>query len=238
MRAFVLFATTVLNSLVVCKGQSTERVIQYDQKGRLTTTYTTTTSRTSYLMTYLGSPFWGNIAWHQGALMYKNGREVAGQIAYDLESGRVYWRLNDSTEVSQALPEKFTIENQRFISEQHKPLGIDQVSFYEVLYDGPTKLFCKWTKRVRGIEPKLYTHRTLFEDRFAGEYILAKDIYIQKAGEHPKFIIPTEYSLSRVLPNMGDKLANFIAANPLTDQILVEALIQYDRRPDLPDKSQ
>lgn len=204
-----------------------QNVVLQDKKGRV---ITQTSDKYGTVRTYLGTPYLGNFVWQSGMLLYRNQRELPVQIACNIVSDEVYCRLNDSTETVQALPDEFTIEGRRFISNQHKILTLDRASYFEVLYDGPTKLFCKWTKRFRLIDPKLYTHRIPLEDRFTGEYVLSKDLYIQKPGERSKFIIPNEYSLSLRLPDMGPELANFIASHKLTDQILVEALIQYDKR--------
>ncbi|MVM39911.1 hypothetical protein GO730_23730 [Spirosoma sp. HMF3257] len=162
--------------------------------------------------------------------MYRNQRKVPAQIAYNLVTDQLFWRLDDSTEVVQALPDEFMFEGRRFIADPYKVLKLSRVTYFEVLYDGKTSLFRRWTKQLRPIDWKLYTSRVLPEDRFAAEYILTGDLYLQKEGDRPRFIIPTEYSLSRVLPNMGSELANFIASHELTDQILIETLIQYDQR--------
>ena len=235
MRLLTFLVYVALGSLMTCpsngQNQGMQRVIMQDQKGRFVTTYTGKNAVPTYTNTYLGSPYMGNIVWHQGALIYRDQREIPAQIAYDITLDQIYWRLNDSTETIQALPDEFSFEGHHFVSEQYKPLGISLVGYYELIYDGKTKLLCKWAKRLRLIEPKLYTHRIPLDDRFMGEYILFKDFYIQKEGERPKFIIPTEYSLSRILPNMGSKLADFIASHELTEQVLVETLIQYDNRP-------
>ena len=88
----------------------------------------------------------------------------------------------------------------------------------------------KWVKQLKLIDRKSYSIRVPFDEQFDGEYILSRDLYIQKEGGRPKLITLDEYSLSRVLPNMGSDLANFIASHELTDPVLVEALIQYDKR--------
>ncbi|QMW02091.1 hypothetical protein [Spirosoma foliorum] len=223
MKIFTLFLSVVLNGLILSSSFG-QRSIIYDKKGRLVTTDTIKG------ITYLGSAYLGDIVWHQGYLIYRNEREVPAKIAYNLVSDQIYWRLNDSSDVVQALPDEFTFEGRRFMADLYKVMKVKRVTYFEVLYDDKTRLFRRWTKQLRPIDWKLYTSRVMPEDRFAAEYILTGDLYIQKEGERPKFIIPTEYSLSRVLPNMGSELANFIAANELTDQVLIEALIQYDRR--------
>lgn len=223
MKSLTLLLWMTLYGLGISLSQG-QRIITYDKKGRLITTDTTTK------ITCLGSPYLGDIVWHQGYLIYRNQREIPAQIAYNIVFDQVFWRLADSTEIIQALPDEFTFEGRRFVANQYKVLTMNRVLYYEILYDGPTKLVRRWTKQLRPIDWKLYPSRVPREDRFVAEYILTGDYYIQKAGERPKFIIPNEYSLSRVLPNMGIKLANFIASHKLTDQILVEALIQYDNR--------
>ncbi|MVM29833.1 hypothetical protein GO755_07305 [Spirosoma sp. HMF4905] len=217
---------SIICSWLMCSSSLGQRSIIYNKKGRLVTTDTIKG------ITYLGSPYLGDIIWHQGYLIYRNQREIPAKIAYNIVFDQIFWRLNDSTDVVQALPDEFTFEGRRFIADPYKVLKVKRVTYFEVLYDGKTRLFRRWTKRLRPIDWKLYTSRVLPEDRFAAEYILTGDLYIQKEGERPKFIIPTEYSLSRFLPNMGSDLANFIASHELTDQVLVEALIQYDKRPD------
>ncbi|GAB4004750.1 hypothetical protein GCM10028808_03020 [Spirosoma migulaei] len=218
------FLLVIISNVFVYNSCFGQRTIIYDKKGRLVTT------DTSKGITYLGSPYLGDIVWHQGYLIYRNQQEVPAQIAYNIVFDQIYWRLNDSTDVVQALPDEFTFEGRRFIADQYKVVKVKRVTYFEVLYDGKTKLVRRWTKRLRPIDWKLYTSRVLPEDRFAAEYILTGDLYIQKEGERPKFIIPTEYSLSRFLPSMGSDFANFIASHELTDQVLVEALIQYDKR--------
>ena len=232
MKLFIILVYVVFSGLIVSpsNGQRTQCVIMQDQKGRLVTTYIGKNAIPTYTTTYLGSPYLGDLVWHQGTLIYRNQTKLAAQIAYDIVLDQIYWRLNDSTEAIQALPDEFTLEGRRFISDQYRIIKVNRVTYYEILYDGTTKLLRRWTKRFRLIDPKLYTHRIPLEDRFVGEYILTGDLYIQKEAERPKFIIPSEYSLSRVLPDMGSTLANFIASHELTDQVLVEALIQYDKR--------
>ncbi len=230
MKSFVILVCTACSSLLVCNGQGVQRVIMQDQKGRLVTTYTGKNAVPTYTTTCLGSPYLGDLVWHQGTLIYRNQIEMPAQIAYDIVLDQIYWRLNDSTKAVQALPDEFTLEGRRFINDQYKIINVKRVTYYEVLYDGKNKLFRRWTKRLRLIDPKLYSYRVPLEDRFVGEYILTGDLFIQKEGEHPKFVLLNEYSLSSALPNMGSELANFIASHELTDQILVEALILYDRR--------
>ncbi len=155
---------------------------------------------------------------------------MSAAIAYNLVVNQIYCALTDSAEVIQALPDEFIFEGRRFISDPYKVLGIARVSYYEVLYDGDTKLFCRWSKEFQPIDQKLYTRKTPIKDRFDGQYKLFQDLYIQKPGDRPRFIVPTEYSLSRVLPNMGPALADYIAAHSqeLAGLVLVEVLRRYD----------
>ncbi|WP_020596710.1 hypothetical protein [Spirosoma panaciterrae] len=221
-----------LHTQHVCtaQGQRPYRVITQDETGRLVTVENF--KPTWYSPTYLGTPYLNDQVWHYGYLVYRNQHKVPAAIAYNLVTDQIYCALDDSVGIIQALPDEFLFEGRRFISDPYKVLGIQRVTYYEVLYDGNTKLFCRWSKQFRPIDRKLYTRRTPIEDRFDGKYVLWKDYYLQKAGDRPRFIIPTEYSLSRVLTNMGPELADFIAAHSqnLTDQVLVEALMQYDKR--------
>lgn len=224
MKIFLWLSITLIG-LATGRGnaQNGNSVIVQYRNGKLMTTFSGKT-------TYLGSAYLGNTIWHQGSLIYRNQREIKGQIAYNIATEQVYWRLNDSTTCEQALPDEFTFEGQRFLGGQYKPLGVNHVSYYEVLYDGKTKLLRKWVKQLKLIDKKSYSIRVPFDEQYDGEYILSSELYIQKEGKHPMFITPDEYSLSRALPAMGPELANFIASHALTEQVLVEALMQYDNR--------
>ncbi|MBN8824023.1 MULTISPECIES: hypothetical protein [unclassified Spirosoma] len=230
--AYLLSITVCLicQHISLAQGQRPYRVITQDEKGRLVTVENF--SGTWYSPTYLGTPYLNDKVWHYGYLVYRNQHKVPAAIAYNLVVDQIYCGLSDSVAIVQALPDEFLFEGRRFISDPYKVLGIQRVTYYEVLYDGPTKLFCRWSKQFRPIDRKLYTRRTPPEDRFDGKYILSKDLYLQKPGDRPRFIIPTEYSLSRVLPDMGPELADFIAAHSqnLTDDVLIEALVRYDKR--------
>jgi|SRR5919199_5398050 hypothetical protein len=232
MKRLTSLAGTVfmLGCLTVSIAQQPYRVITQDQQGRLVTIENNRIGWHS--PTYLGTPYLDDQVWHQGYLVYKNYRQVPAAIAYNLVFDQIYCAFTDSTEVIQALPDEFIFEGRRFISNPYKVLGVARVSYYEVLYDGKTKLFCRWSKQFQPIDPRQYPRKTLAEDRFDGKYKLSRDYYIQKPGDRPRFIIPTEYSLSRVLPNMGADLADFIAANSkyLVGLTLVEVLQRYDER--------
>jgi len=229
MKALALLVSFTLCRQLVAYSQPFQRSIIQDEKGRLVTIETGRTIAPNPTI-YLGTAYLGNTVWHQGSLLYRNQREVPAQIAYNIALNEIYWRLADSTETSLVLPDEFTFEGKHFISDQRKPLGVNRVSYFELLYDGRTKLLCRWTKQLRLVDPKIYSHRTPPEEQFRGKYILFREFYLQKEGKRPKFIIPNEYTLSRELPNMGVDLANFIASHELTDEVLIEALIQYDRR--------
>lgn len=205
------------------------RIITQDAKGRFITSYANTLSDPPV---YLGTPYLDDKLWHQGYLVYRNQREIPAAIAFNLVFDQVYCALSDSAGIVEALPDEFIFEGRRFVGVPYKFMGIRRVTYYEVLYDGKTKLFCRWTKQLHSIDRKLYTRRTAFDDRFDGKYKLSKDLYIAKAGDRPRFIVPTEYSLNRVLPNMGASLANYIAAHNqrLSDDVLIEILRQYDSR--------
>lgn len=223
MKPHLLLVWIALFGLVypVSYGQ---RFITYDKKGRLVTTDSTTR------INCLGSPYLGDVVWHPGSLILRDQRRIPAQIAYNIVFDQVFCRLNDSAAMVQVLPDEFTMEGRRFVANQYKVLSMKRVLYCEVLYDGKTKLIRRWTKRLRPIEWKLYPSRIPQEDRFVAEYIPTGDFYLKKEGERPVFFLPNEYALSRLLPNMGTKLANFIASHELTDQVLVEALIQYDNR--------
>ncbi|WP_155297147.1 hypothetical protein [Spirosoma aerolatum] len=227
---FSIVVCIVCQNMSFAQGQRPYRVITQDEKGRLITVENFRS--TWYSPTYLGTPYLNDQIWHYGYLVYRNQYKVPAAIAYNLVVDQIYCGLSDSVGIVQALPDEFLFEGRRFISDPYKVLGIQRVTYYEVLYDGATKLFCRWSKQLRPIDRKLYTRRTPPEDRFDGKYILSKDFYLQKAGDRPRFIIPTEYSLSRVLPDMGRELADFIAAHSqnLADDVLVEALVRYDKR--------
>lgn len=226
MKIFAIWFGITLSNMAFCQTKMSPRVIKYDSRDRLVTTF----SRNNSSYTYLGSPYFGDSIWHQGSLIYRNQKEVPAQIAYNLVFDLVYWRLSDSKETSPILPDEFTIDGHRFVSKQRKPLGVEHVSYYEILYDGKTKLLRRWIKKLKFIDRKSYSIRVAFDDMFDGEYIQSEDFYIQKQGEQPHYITPDEYALSSVLPNMGSDLANFIAAHKLTEKILIEVVARYDNR--------
>ncbi|MBR8840943.1 MAG: hypothetical protein DSM106950_45040 [Stigonema ocellatum SAG 48.90 = DSM 106950] len=219
---------SVLIALLVilqARGQAGHGKVTTDAKGRIITLYEFRRNNGNPIRTYLGSPFLGNTEWHPGALIYRNQQTLPVEMSYNLIFNQIQCRLPDSSKVFTALPDEFIFEGEHFINDPFKTLGSNQVSYYQTVYDGKTKLLRKWRRKFDLINRSLYGMKVSFDDMFDGKYTSWEELYLQKKGQSPTFITLDIPAIKKVLPDLP---LDDYKTEKLTESTLITALSRYD----------
>jgi hypothetical protein len=212
---------------------ATGGVVSQDQKGNVFTTYlisTTYTGKAISTIRYLGSPFLGTNVWHPGSLQFPNGHHLAGKLSYNLITETIFFQTSDSLETYPVVPDEFILEGRKFIGISHNDLGRRQMAYYQVVYDGPTKLLRRYQERLQLISRSVYPMRTPSDEKFDGRYLISEEIYIKRAGKSPKRIQLTQESLQKALPDAPSDLFSSEITKDLNQAKLIELLTAYDSR--------
>ncbi|AUD06794.1 hypothetical protein [Spirosoma pollinicola] len=229
----------VLSSLAIALlspsyGQlGTGGVVSQDQKGNVFTTFlvsTTYTGKAISTIRYLGSPFLGTNVWHQGSLQFRNGHQLAGKLSYNLITGTIFFQTSDSLETYPVVPDEFILEGRKFIGISHNDLGIWQMAYYQVVYDGQTKLLRRYQERLQPISRSVYPMRMPSDEKFDGRYIISEEFYVKRVSNSPKLIQLTQESLRKALPDAPSDLLTSETTTDLTQAKLIALITAYDSR--------
>ena len=225
MTRFILF----LSALCLLFSRSNGQLVVYqDATGQILTNfeiYNPTGSATTALHrvdTYLGSPFLNFPVWQKGTVQLdKRGQEIIGELAYNLVSNDVLFRIPGDSTVKTIVPQLFTINGDQFVRQQTS--GADRRLYTTVLYNGRTKLLTSLTKRLDA-----YSASNSRETSVIGSYKTLNNYYIQKGKAKPEIIALTKNSLLTVLYEQADKIVVRLPARKLTLGDVATTLRYYD----------
>ena len=157
LRLFVIVLCLSAYQVSVGQNSITKCTTSLNEQKLLVTTCSTQYSVDVVQQVFKGTPFFTYPDWRAGSILLKGQqRELAGEIAYDMVDNNVYYRF-DSTHSEIVKPNVFIIDKVKFISQSTRFIGKPYISYYQVLYDGITKLLKRTTRKI-----------TLREDRREG----------------------------------------------------------------------
>ena len=211
-------------TILQANGQAQQVTISKDDKGRIVTVIYQPKIKTGFWKsTYLGSPYFGNTEWHPAELVYRNQNSLPVAMSYNLIFNQIQCRLSDSAQVFWARPDEFVFEGKHFINYPYRALGKDRANYYEVLYDGNTKLLRKWRRRLDRVARSRYD-----DDLIDGQFTAWSDLYLWKPGENPTYVTLDLPSIRKVLPEL---YFENVKDAKLTELALIDALTLYDNLP-------
>lgn len=231
MKSLLYFATLSFFIAFQSYGQLT---VFKDKTGQILTTFDVygqgTISATAYKQgTYLGSPFLTFPVWQRGSFwLDQSGKEMVGELAYNLVSNEVLCRLDGDSAVKIITPYQFTMDGTTFIRQRNKLLGIDYRLYATVIFDTKTQLLVSLAKRIDPYMPLANGYNISKEMSLIGEYKLLRNYYIRKGDAKPEFINLTRSSVLKILYEQADKLAARLPKERLTPADVATTLVYYD----------
>jgi hypothetical protein len=219
MMAFRLlpFLAGYLGIPLLSAGQVlTTCVTALNQQQVLTTTCSTQYSASAVQQIFKGTPFFNYPNWQAGSIQL-NGqqRPLTGEVAYDLVDNQVYYRL-DSANSDRVRPNVFFINQVKFLGESTLFMGKPFTAYYEVLYDGTTKLLKRTTRKV-----------VLQEDRqegYNGYYQEQTAYFIKRRAGKLMSINLTRRSTEKVLAAELKRSGQTLPAGDVSVETLVSLL--------------
>lgn len=222
LRSYKSVVLLQLSILVLCLsvhqvsiGQNsvTKCTTSLNEQKLLVTTCFTQYSVDVVKQVFKGTPFFTYPDWQTGSILLSGQqRELAGEVAYDMVDNNVYYRFN-STHSEIVSPNVFIINKVKFISESTRFVAKSYTSYYQVLYDGITKLLKRTTRKI-----------TLREDRregYNGHYQDIDNYFVKRRTGGLTSIELTNKSVQKVL---GEELKR--SGQPLpTGKFSVEAIV-------------
>ena len=212
-------------------------VVSQDDQKRVITTCKFYESNDGFLMNrpdraqvvsqvvYLGSEYFSYPIWQDGTLEVGDAKKIVPcKIAFNLVTNDIRCQFEGDSSTYAVLPETFTINGTRFISQVSNKTGRPERSYYMVLYAGKTKLLNQLTCRLQVRENDVYT----FDESFNGTFVQQKTYYIQRENGLLKPVDLSRKSVLNVLDDQSGKLTQYLTKKKLTVYDLAGAVAYYD----------
>ena len=148
--------------------------------------------------------------WEDGSVVYDGELFLNVPIMFDISNDRVIVEHYGSREKMQLIETKissFTLNQRRFV---HLTDSVLENGFYEVLYDGLTKVYVKWEKSYQEQPSGNTIHRYFAEKSFC--YIYKENTF------HP---VKSKKSVLAVLSDRKSELNKFIGKTNIDFKILL-----------------